>query len=166
MSIVRIFALLSYLTIFGASVLGASDLRRKSGTKIECVAIKYMGESNFKTIGEYFGSRREHQYFRCVARDAENGRAGTYFIVGLSESVEKLPPKTSARIHLIMSIKEGVRIFECKIPGGKKFPLVSEIYCGIVSEKIDISQIKAWNVEFIDGKGNVLFSRCSYMWAL
>jgi hypothetical protein len=123
-----------------------------------------MDESRFKTIGEYFGDRKERQYFRCVARDSPNGRTGTYFIVGLNGSVVELPVDISAKISIITSPIGNTHVFECKIPEGNRFPLVSEIYCGLVSEKIDISQIKAWKVEFVDGSGSVLFSKCSYMW--
>jgi hypothetical protein len=130
------------------------------------VTIKHINESNFKTIRGYFGEKKEHQYFRCVARDAENKRGGAYFIVGLDRPVSSLPDTLSARISLVTSLGEGVQTFECEVPKHTRSVFASEIYCGVVSRKIDVEKIKAWNVEFVAGDGSVLCSKSSYMWTM
>ncbi|MDR1433477.1 MAG: hypothetical protein LBI61_04050 [Puniceicoccales bacterium] len=171
MSIARIFTLvvcaLAFRVCSIAVASGASN--GDSGEyafRIKSVEIKHMGDANFKTIGEYFGEKKEHRYFRCIARDAENKRAGTYFIIGLNVPVSKLPGELFAKIYAVMAMEDGVRTFTCKIPEERKFPFVYEIYCGVVSEKIDIQKIRAWKIEFEDGEGNVLFGKKSYMWEL
>jgi hypothetical protein len=134
--------------------------------KIKYVTIKHMCDLDFKTIGEYFGDKKEHQYFRCVTRDSENERNGVYFIVGFDRPISGLPRTITAKISVVTSLKNGIATFECKIPEHGRPALTSEIYCGIVSEKIDIGKIIAWNIEFVGESGNVMFSEHSYMWTL
>jgi hypothetical protein len=136
---------------------------KKHKVMIQRVSIYQLGDDSFKTIGEYFGNKREHPYFRCIARDNENIRAGTYFVVGLNESITLLPREIFVRIYAITSLRDGILSFKCRIPD-HRHALVSEIYCGITSMPIDIENLKAWKVEIIDKNDEILCAQQSYMW--
>ncbi|MDR1173440.1 MAG: hypothetical protein LBK24_01440 [Puniceicoccales bacterium] len=165
MSILRTFAL-SVCLLLIATDIHCGPIRqsaKKRNVMIQRVSIYQLGDDSFKTIGEYFGNKREHPYFRCIARDNENIRAGTYFVVGLNESITLLPREIFARIYVMTSLEDGVLSFKCRIPD-HRHAFVSEIYCGITSMPIDIKNLKAWKVEFIDKNDEILCSQQSYMW--
>jgi hypothetical protein len=136
---------------------------KKRNTVIQRISIYQLGDASFKTIGEYFGHKKEHSYFRCIARDDENIRAGTYFVIGFNRSITLLPEEIFVKIYVLTSLRDGVLSFKCKIPD-HRHAFVSEIYCGITSMAMDIRNLKAWKVELIDKNDKILCSQQSYMW--
>jgi hypothetical protein len=136
---------------------------KKRNVMIQRVSICQLGDDSFKTIGEYFGHKKEHPYFRCIARDNENIRAGAYFVVGFNKSITLLPGEIFVKIYVLTSLRDGVLSFKCRVPDHRHV-LVSEIYCGITSMPMDIRNLKAWKVELIDKNDKVLCSQQSYMW--
>jgi hypothetical protein len=136
---------------------------RVGAAKIRYVTIKNFQNNDFKTMGEYFGDHREHQYFRCIGRDDPGKRPGLYFIVGLGRSVTSLPKDLFAKIYIATDLKEKTREFRIKIPE-ERSSIPSEIYCGITSLPLDPSKINAWRIEFVDGNGNLLLEKESYLW--
>jgi hypothetical protein len=136
---------------------------KKRNAVIQRVSICQLGDDSFKTIGEYFGHKKEHPYFRCIARDNENIRAGTYFVVGFNKSITLLPVEIFVRLYIITSPRDGVLSFKCKVPDSRH-AFVSEIYCGITSVPIDIKTLRAWKVELVDKNDQVICSQQSYMW--
>ncbi|MDR1233454.1 MAG: hypothetical protein LBJ75_04335 [Puniceicoccales bacterium] len=165
MSILRTFAL-SVCLLLIVTDIHCGPIRqsaKKRNVMIQRVSIYQLGDDSFKTIGEYFGHKKEHTYFRCIARDDENIRAGTYFVLGFNRSITLLPEKIFARIYVLTSLRDGVLSFKCRIPDHRHV-FVSEIYCGITSKPIDIKNLKAWKVELIDKNDKVLCAQQSYMW--
>lgn len=168
MSIFKIFAMLICVLV-PASVAHCGIVPRydnhavDNSAKIKYVTIKQFHESDFKVVADYFGGQNKHKYFRCTAVDDESKSEGTYFIVGLNESVKKLPAELFVKIYTIASLKEGVREFTCKV-SDNRHSITSEIYCGITSIPLDILKIRAWRIEIIDGEGNILCTSESYMW--
>ncbi|MDR2779028.1 MAG: hypothetical protein LBB16_01940 [Puniceicoccales bacterium] len=165
MSIVRTFVLSIYLLLIATNThcATATKCTKERNMMIKYVSIRQFDDGAFKTIGEYFGRKREHQYFRCIGRDDENARTGTYFIVGLNKSIAKCPKEIFAKIYVITSLREEVHLFKCRVPDDRSV-FVSEIYCGITSTPLDIRNIKAWKVEFADKNNKVLCAKQSYMW--
>ncbi|MDR0742487.1 MAG: hypothetical protein LBE98_03415 [Puniceicoccales bacterium] len=163
MSIVRTFVLSMCLLLIATDVHCGVRGVKKHNIMIQRVSIHQLGDDSFKTIGEYFGNKKEHSYFRCIARDDENIRAGTYFVVGLNKSITLLPREIFVKIYVITLLRDGVFSFKCKVPD-HRHAFVSEIYCGITSMPVDIKNIRAWKVELVDKDDKVLCSQHSYMW--
>ncbi|MDR1527991.1 MAG: hypothetical protein LBS22_00145 [Puniceicoccales bacterium] len=165
MSILRTFVLSMCLLLIATDTHCGPTMQgdKKHNVIIRHVSIYQLGDGSFKTIGEYFGNQEEHSYFRCIARDNENIRAGTYFVVRFNKSITLLPREIFVRIYVITSLRDGVLSFKCRIPD-HRYAFVSEMYCGITSMPIDVKNLKAWKVELIDKNDQVLCSRQSYMW--
>ncbi|MDR1457671.1 MAG: hypothetical protein LBI47_02365, partial [Puniceicoccales bacterium] len=147
MSIVRTFVLSMCLLLIATDIHCGpiSQDAKKRNVMIQRVSIYQFGDDSFKTIGEYFGHKKEHTYFRCIARDNENIRAGTYFVVGFNRSITLLPREIFVKIYVLTSLRDGVLSFKCRVPDNRH-ALVAEIYCGITSMPIDIKNLKAWKV--------------------
>jgi hypothetical protein len=128
--------------------------------------VKQFQGDHFKTLGDYFGSHKEHKYFRCLARDDPTKRQGIYFILALSKAVTCLPKDASAKIYIMTDLKSGIQEFRCKIPDDSRYPITWEIHCGLTSKQIDFAKIKAWRVEIVDADNNILCDKQSYLWNL
>ncbi|MDR1891002.1 MAG: hypothetical protein LBQ23_02345 [Puniceicoccales bacterium] len=66
---------------------------KKHDAIIKNVSVRQFDDGAFKIIGEYFGNKKENQSFRCIARDDESTRTGTYFMLGEINSLQNFPGK-------------------------------------------------------------------------
>ncbi|MDR0595226.1 MAG: hypothetical protein LBF94_00795 [Puniceicoccales bacterium] len=132
-------------------------------TKIVNVNIEYHEHGDFVRIGEYFNGGKEYKGQRCIVRDNENVRTGLYFVVNFDRPLNKLPSDLTVNITLLEGHSLVPEKFEFKLPNKRKI-FTAEVYCGITSRKIDVSKIKTWKIELIDGKGDIVTALKNYMW--
>jgi hypothetical protein len=153
---------LAWSSPHGNKILHGSRCR-SSALSIASVCIKKHGHDDFVRIGEYFNGGVEYRGNRCIVRDDENARAGTYFIVNFNVPLDKLPPDLTVNIYVLAGRALVPEKFEFKLPNERK-SFVAEVYCGVTSKRVDLRKINAWKIEVVGRDGDILLSHRSYMW--
>ena len=134
-----------------------------AATEIKWVDPRFIDESEFQRIGEFFGGEEQRGRRLIVRTDAES-RTGFYFVIALTTRATDLPGETVLAVELISSESPEPRSFRFPLPAER--PPRREIFIGLTGRdqpKFN-ARIMAWRIVIETGSGDVIASKNSYLW--
>ena len=147
---------LPFLALLSFSSLGLSE------TRIRSVSEAYWTARDFSRIPEYF-TGKEYQGNQVIVR-TQDARAGLYFVLELTEALEKLPKNCEVFVEVVRSDGPEAKLYKLSIPNETKGR--REVLLGITGDDWDSPKIKpvAWRIEIKDSTGKLIASKQSFLW--
>ena len=147
---------LPFLALLSFSSFGLAE------TRIRSVSETYWSSQDFARIPEYF-TGKEYQGNQVIVR-TQDARAGLYFVLELTEALEKLPKNCEVFVEVVRSDGPEAKLYKLSIPNETKGR--KEVLLGITGDDWKSPKIKpvAWRIEIKDGTGKVISSKQSFLW--
>ena len=151
-----------YLSCFGFSLglLLSSGLFAETITDVE---VDFRDAASLVRLSEYFSETREE---RAVVRTDPEVRSGLYFILELDSPHRDLPEGMTVELSLIVPESPEVVMHTLAFP--KEEGNQRRAFLGLTGEAWpadpDRPQPTAWRVRLLDGAGQLLSEKSSFLW--